>query len=77
MAAQTPEDKAAFVRELARFLAGDQAAKSIALQIESKRGATDPRPGLAKEWARLRSAAHLTGWVTEEEAEKHLRELLV
>lgn len=62
-----PGKKQAFIKQLAQFLAGDSARKSIELQMGKPH---------AKEWAELRSATPLFGWVTIEEAEKTLMEFL-
>ena len=64
--------KQEFIRALAKFIAGNAGAKSIMLEMESKRRADDPRPALAKEWAELVSASPVRGWVSVEEAEKQL-----
>jgi len=61
------EKKRRFIRALAEFLAGDQARKSIELQMGKDH---------AKEWAALRSACPLHGYPTVEEAEQELTEFL-
>lgn len=68
--------KEIFMREIAKFLVENQAGKSIALQMEFERPKGDPRPSLAKEWAKLRGAADLHGTPTEEDALQTLRKLL-
>lgn len=59
--------KAEFVRALAEYLVGDQARKSIELEMGKES---------AKQWAKLRGAAPLMGYPTVEEAEKILTEFL-
>lgn len=59
--------KAAFIRELAKFLVEGQALKFL----ESGNG----KP-LAAEWAELRLATPLSGYVTQEEAERLLTKFL-
>jgi hypothetical protein len=59
--------KKAFIRELAEFLAGNSARKSIELQMGKES---------AKEWATLRAASPLVGWVGVDEAEAQLTEFL-
>lgn len=59
--------KRAFIKQLAQFLAGNSAHKSIELQMGKPH---------AQEWADLRSATPLFGWLTVEEAEKTLTEFL-
>jgi hypothetical protein len=61
------EMKKAFVRAVAEYLAGGSAMKSIELEMGKPH---------ALEWAKVRQAANLMGWVTVEEAERHLTELL-
>lgn len=56
-----------FIRALAEYLAGDQALKSIELEMG--------KPS-AKEWAKLRNWSPLFGYPTVEEAEKQLSEFL-
>jgi hypothetical protein len=65
-----------FIHQLAEFLVGRQAAKSIMLQLEGSRIDGDPRPNFANEWATLRCASNLSGYPTIEEAEKALTKLL-
>ena len=59
--------KKAFIRRLAVFLAGDQARKSIELQMG--------KPS-AREWAELRDLTPLFGYPTVDEAESQLTEFL-
>ena len=59
--------KEKFIRVLAEYLAGNQAAMSARLSRE------DPD---AKVWADLRNRTPLTGWVSVGEAEKVLTEFL-
>lgn len=61
-------DKERFIAELAKFLVGNDACKSIELQI----GTTS-----AKEWAALRRATPIQGWVPVKEAERILRDWLL
>ncbi len=61
-----------FIRALAKFLAGDQAKKSIMLGMPNSVAFS-----LAQEWATLRSASPLAGYGTVEEAEDQLREWLL
>jgi len=61
------DKKVSFIKALAKFLVGDQAAKSIWLEMEKP---------LAKEWADLRNHTPIFGWIGEEEAEKILTEFL-
>ena len=70
------EKKKRLIEELAHFLVDNQAGKSIALQMEGSRGDGDPRPALAKEWAKLRSASTLHGYPEYEEAVETLTDLL-
>lgn len=60
--------KKEFIRVLAKFLAGDEARKSIELQMGKQ---------LAKEWAELRNATPLFGYYPDiEKAVKELEEFL-
>jgi len=61
------ERKNEFIRQLAEFLVGDQAAKGIELQMGRKS---------AQQWALLRSKTPLSGYPTVDEAEKQLQEFL-
>lgn len=61
------ERKKQFIHELAVFLVGNQARKSIELEMGKES---------AKEWARLRNATPLFGYPTVEEAEAQLSEFL-
>ena len=61
------KQKEQFIRALAEFLAGNQAEKSIHLQMGKKH---------AKEWANLRHNTPLFGYPTIDEAEKTLTEFL-
>ena len=61
------ERKKLFIKQLAVFLVGDQAMKSIELEMG--------RPS-AVQWSRLRGAAPLHGYPTLEEAEEILTEFL-
>lgn len=70
------QKKTDFIDLLARFLVENQAGKSILLEMETKRGGSDPRPLLAKEWAALRQAAGLRGYLGQNEAVETLTDLL-
>ena len=59
--------KAAFVRALAEYLAGDQAHMSILLQMQKPEAAA---------WAKLRGFTPLCGYPTVEEAEATLAKFL-
>lgn len=67
------ERKKLFIRSLAEFLVGNQAGKSIALEIEAK---TCPIITWAQEWAKLRGTTTLFGYPSVDEAEKQLKEFL-
>lgn len=67
------ERRARFIKALAKFLAGDQAKKSILLD---PRMSTSLAYSLAQEWAELRNSSPLRGYGTVEEAEKQLAEWL-
>lgn len=56
-----------FIHILAEYLVADQALKSIELEMGKKS---------AKEWAELRSATPLFGYITTEEAEVILTKFL-
>lgn len=56
-----------FVKELANYLVGNQAHMSILLEMNNP---------LAQQWAKLRNATPVFGWVTVEEAEKILTSFL-
>lgn len=66
--APKPTAKDKFIRQLAQFLAGDQAKKSIELEMGKES---------AKEWAALRGTTPLFGYPSVEEAEATLREFLL
>ena len=61
------ERKRRFIHQLAEFLAGDSARKSIELQMKKT---------WALEWTALRNETPLFGWQTVEEAERELTEFL-
>ena len=62
------ERKKEFIRALAEFLAGNEAKKSIELQMGNQ---------WAKDWAKLRDAAPLFGYYPDiEKAVKELEEFL-
>jgi hypothetical protein len=65
--------KAEFIRKLAGYLVGNQAGKSIALEMEQKRV---PVVEWAKEWAEVRNASPVFGYLSPEEAETALWEFL-
>jgi hypothetical protein len=60
--------KREFIKALAQFLVGNQAHKSILLQMEKPE---------AKEWAALRNATPLMGYPTVSEAIETLEEFLL
>jgi hypothetical protein len=64
------ERKREFVRALAEYLAGNQAGKSILLQMGGMAGE------FAREWAKVRAASPLDGYPTVEEAEEILTAFL-
>ena len=64
----TIDRKSAFIRQLAVYLAGNQAEMSIRLQM----GRAD-----AQAWAALRDETPLRGYPTVDEAEAQLREWLL
>lgn len=70
------ERKAAFIARLAVYLAGEQAGKSISLEMERRVPPFSPGPQWASEWAFVRNATPLFGYPTVEEAEKALTEFL-
>jgi hypothetical protein len=61
------ERKAHFIRQLSEYLVGDQANKSIELQMQ--------KPD-ALMWAKVRGATPLHGYPTVDEAEAILKEFL-
>ena len=65
--------KAEFIRKLAGYLVGNQAGKSISLEMEQKRS---PVVEWAKEWAEVRGASPVFGYLSLEEAEAALWEFL-
>jgi len=67
--------KAQFIRQLAEFLVGNQAGKSICLQMDQMRPENGV-PRLATEWAALRAKTPLFGYPSIEEAEKTLTDFL-
>ena len=67
--------KAEFIRKLAGYLAGNQAGKSVALEMESRGGGL-PSVRWAREWADVRGASGIMGYLTVEEAEAALWEFL-
>lgn len=69
--------KKEFIKQLASFLVGNQAGKSIALEVEARSISSQlPGPFLATEWAALRNASPVFGYATHEEAVKQLTEFL-
>jgi len=70
------ERKKEFIRRLAKFCVGNQAGKSILLEMETRVPKPSPMPSLAKEWATLRHATPLQGYPTYDEAVKVLGEFL-
>jgi hypothetical protein len=69
------EKKKKFIHELAVFLVGNEATKSVCLEIELGRK-DDRLPKWAHEWSNLRSSTPLSGWMSIEEAEVVLNEFL-
>jgi len=67
MAKDTLDKKQKFIHELAKYLVGNSAEKSIKLQMETKEG---------KEWANLLNHTPIFGWKTIEEAEEILTDFL-
>lgn len=65
------DEKARFIKALAKFLAGDQAKKSIMLGMPGGLAHS-----LVQEWADLRNATPLFGYQTVEESEKILTKWL-
>jgi len=63
------ENKRRFIRQLAEFLAGNQAGKSIAMEVEAR---MKPVINWANQWAALRSTTPLFGYPTVDETEKIL-----
>jgi len=61
------KQRAQFIRGLAEYLVGDQAHKSIMLQMGRPEGT---------EWMKLRNLTPLMGYPTVEEAEAVLKEFL-
>jgi len=59
--------KEKFIKQLAKYLCGNSAEKSVKLQMETKEG---------KEWADLLNTTPIFGWKTLEEAEEILTEFL-
>lgn len=66
-----PDQKALFIKALAKFLAGDQAKKGIMLQMPNAVAYS-----VVSEWAELRGCTPLFGYQTVEEAEKILTKWL-
>lgn len=70
------KQKSEFVHQLAKFFTENVGAKSIILEIESRRQDSNPMPKLATEWGQLRTAAGIRGYPTLDEAKDTLNELL-
>jgi hypothetical protein len=70
------QKKQILIEKLAHFLVDNQAAKSIALHMDHQRPDSDPRPKLAVEWAKLRNASTLMGYIDLPEAIATLESLL-
>lgn len=64
---EQPDQKKAFIRKLAEYLVGDQAHKSILLEMGTSE---------AMQWAELRAATPLGGYPTIDEAEGLLTKFL-
>ena len=73
---KVPDKKTLFIKALAGFLAGNQAGKSIELEMESRSPRLAPMTSWAQEWAKLRDMTPLFGYPTVEEAERSLMEFL-
>lgn len=65
------QHRKAFVKELAKFLVGDQASKSISLEARGQLTGE-----WARAWADLRQRTPLSGYPTVEEAERTLSDFL-
>lgn len=59
--------KTDFIQALASFMSQDLSRKSIALELGQD---------WAKDWAKVRNASGLVGWLDEMETQKYLMELL-
>lgn len=68
--------KESLIKELAHFLCDATTEKSAMLEMERKRPDNDPRPNIYHQWAALRQASGLAGWVPYEEAVEHLKKVL-
>lgn len=68
--------KELFIKALAKFMAGNAAAKSIAAQVEGKTSPHPLKPSWAKEWSEVRNAGPMLGWASVEETEEKLRKFL-
>jgi len=68
------KEKAEFIRQIAEFLVGNEATKSIILESETRGNAGPIRWG--HEWAKLRNRSPIRGYATVEEAERDLWEML-
>lgn len=71
-------NKQTLIEELARFLVNQQVAKGVALETERKRPKhlSEGKPKFAQEWAALRTAAGISGYMKEAKAVAHLTRLL-
>lgn len=70
------EKREKFIADLAEYLTGNSAAKSMSVAVETRREACDMRPVWASEWAQLRQSAGVYGWVDKDEAIEILNLLL-
>ena len=59
--------KQEFIKELAEYLVGDEAKRSIQLSMGNKE---------AEQWAKIRNTTPLFGYMTVEEATKELTDFL-
>lgn len=71
------ERKKLFIKRLAHFLAADQAAKSVLLEMNRKNPPPAPMPNLVKEWMELLAVSPVRGWASVKEAEKALLDFLL
>lgn len=70
------QKKKKFIEHLAIFLVRDEALKSMTLEAEQRRAPFAGSPRFAEEWADLRNASPLFGYVDKQEAIKQLTEFL-
>ena len=70
------ERKKQLITALAIYLAQNQAAKSIALELEHKKPPLPGMPLWASEWAKIHSIVNLRGYASVQEAIETLEEIL-